>query len=62
MEILKQNDKDNKIEEINKLKKEIDSLKLKCINQEKLLSENNNLSFSLRKKEEEIKKLNETIE
>ena len=47
---------------INNLKKELDSLKVKCINFEKLVISNEKLKISLQEKEDEIKKLNTKIE
>ena len=39
---------------INNLKKELDSLKVKCINFEKLVISNEKLKISLQEKEDEI--------
>ena len=44
------------------LKKELDSLKSKCVNYEKLVIANEKLNLSLQEKEDEIKKLNAKIE
>ena len=71
MDIIEKNEiKNNNIEEkkikekeqINVLKKELDSLKLKCVNYEKLVIANEKLNLSLQEKEDEIKNLNAKIE